>query len=292
MNIDERFPTKLDAIQDAPEPLRKALLDHFSANESVRFLVHAPFFSTANESSSATVLAVTSNKWVLATENEAGDVTIQASNFPDTLFLELTSILLWGQLKVHFVMAGKSDIAILRFDTVGEQFYLDAINLILDGIDQTLTTSVEIVSDRESKLIPGSWPVHFRNEAQRYQPKGQRLLAATQWPAVIDGFRRELSPASALLVTEREFVLIAEEKTSPRQHVGDQHHFGGIITYIPIAQLIDFQLTQHERFDVLSFHVHAIHGDEKMEIIFPADHERAVSDVMKQVFAHAVPAGV
>ena len=29
MNIDARFATKLDAIQDAPQPLRKALLENF-----------------------------------------------------------------------------------------------------------------------------------------------------------------------------------------------------------------------------------------------------------------------
>ena len=287
MKIDARFPTKLDAIQDAPEPLRNALLENFPANESVRFLVHAPLYSTADERSSATGLAVTSNGWLVASVTEVGGVSVQKSNFRDTLLLELTSILLWGQLNIHFVAAGKSDIAVLRFDTVGEELYRDAIDLMLDGIDQTLAPSVEVESDRGSILISESWPAHFRNEARRYQPKGQRLLAATQWAAVVGGFRRELAPACALLVTEREFVLIAEEKVSPRQHAGDLHHFGGIITYIPIAQLMDFQLSQHERFDVLSFQVHAMHGGEELEIIFPADHEKAVSEVMKQVFAHA-----
>jgi hypothetical protein len=287
MNVDTRFPTKLDAIQDAPEALRKALLESFPSQESARFLVHSPLFSTADERSPATILTVTSAGWLLASENEAGGVSIQKSNFRDTLFVELTSILLWGQLKIHFITAGKSSIAVLRFDTVGEELYRDAIDLIFEGIEQTLAPSVEVESDRDSTLIFKSWPIHFRNEAKRYQPKGQRLLAATQWPAVIGGFRRELSPACALLVTAREFVLIAEEKASPRQHAGDLHHFGGIITYIPIAQLKDFQLSQHERFDVLAFQVHAMDGGEELEIIFPSDHERAVSEIMKQVFAHS-----
>ena len=287
MNIDTRFPTKLDAIQDAPEALRKALLESFPSQESARFLVHSPLFSTADERSPATILAVTSAGWLLASENEAGGVGIQKSNFRDTLFVELTSILLWGQLKIHFITAGKSSIAVLRFDTVGEELYRDAIDLIFEGIEQTLAPSVEVESNRDSSLIFKSWPIHFRNEAERYQPKGQRLLAATQWPAVTGGFRRELSPACALLVTEREFVLIAQEKASPRQHAGDLHHFGGIITYIPIAQLRDFQLSQHERFDVLAFQVHAMDGGEELEIIFPSDHERAVSEIMKQVFAHS-----
>lgn len=90
---------------------------------------------------------MTSVGWLLASETETGGVSIQKSNFRDTLFLELTSILLWGQLKIHFVMAGKSDIAILGFDKVGEKFYRDAIDLILDGIDQTLAPSVEVESD-------------------------------------------------------------------------------------------------------------------------------------------------
>jgi hypothetical protein len=292
MNIDTRFPTKLNAIQDAPKPLLQALLENFPAKESILFLVHAPLFSTMDETASATVLAVTGNGWLVASQAEVGGVSVQKSNFSDTLFLELTSILLWGQLKIHFVAEGKSDIVILRFDTVGEELYRDAIDLMLAGIDQNLAPSVEVGSDRGSTLISESWPVHFRNEARRYQPKGERLLAATQWPAVIDGFRRELSPACALLVTEREFVLIAEEKAAPRQHAGDLHHFGGIITYLPIAKLLDFQLTQHERFDVLAFQVHAIHGEERLAIIFPADHERAVSEVMKQVFAHAGGAAI
>jgi hypothetical protein len=291
MNIDTRFPTKLAAIQDAPDPFRKALLEGFPSKEPARFLVHAPLFSAADERSSATILAVTSAGWLVASENEAGVVSIQKANFRDTLFVELTSILLWGQIKIHFITAGESGIAVLRFDTVREELYRDAIDLILDGIEQSLAPSVEVESDRGSTLISKSWPVHFRNEAERYQPKGQRLLAATQWPAVIGGFRRELSPACALLVTEREFVLIAEEKASPRQHAGDLHHFGGIITYIPIAQLRDFQLSQHERFDVLAFQVHAMNGGEELEIIFPSDHERAISDIMRQVFAHSGGAG-
>jgi hypothetical protein len=284
MNIDTRFPTKLVTIQDAPEPLRAALVHNIASPESVRLLVHSPIFSTADERSSATVLAVTENEWLVASESDDGVVSVQKSNFSDTLFLELTSILLWGELRIHFAKAGKADSADLRFDTVGEDLYREAIDLLLQSIDPTGAPAAD--RDRNSTQIPESWPVHFRNEAQRYQPEGQRLLAATQWAAVMGGFERELSPACALLVTEREFVLIAEEKRSPRHHAGDLHQFGGIVTYIPIAQLRDFQLSQHERFDVLAFQVHAVHGEERLEIIFPADHEKALSEIMKQVFAH------
>jgi hypothetical protein len=286
MNIDTRFPTKLDAIQDAPEPLRQALVDNFPSKESIRLLVHAPTFLTEQERSPATVLAVNNTRWLVASEKEDGDVSVQKCSFSETLFLELTSILLWGELKIHFAAAGENYSSVVRFDTVGEQFYREAIDLMLSGIDQTPPS--EVNENPHSAVLTEAWPIHLRNEAQRYRPKGQRLLAATQWPAVIDGFRRELSPACGILVTERELVLISEEKTSPRRHAGDLHRFGGIITYFPIAQLRDFQLSRHDRFEVLALQVHAMHGGEKLEIIFPADHEKAISEAMEQVFAPAI----
>jgi hypothetical protein len=58
MEIDTRFPTKLDAISDAPQPLRSALVESVPSKAPVRLLIYAPAFSTANEKSPATVLAV------------------------------------------------------------------------------------------------------------------------------------------------------------------------------------------------------------------------------------------
>jgi hypothetical protein len=278
MEIDSRFPSKLDSVSDAPEPLRSAVAENCPSPESVRLVVHAPAFSTVDETSPATVLAVTDSGWVVASETEEGSASTEKSNFSDTLFLELTSILLSGQLSICFATVGTSYSATIKFDTVGEEFYREATDLMLNGIDQTVASRSENGGDAAS--ISETWPMKFRIEAERYRPKGQRLLAATQWPAIFGGFERELAPAGALLITEREVVLISEEKASPRQHSGDLHEFGGIITYFPLVRLADFHVSHHERFGVLALQVHATHGGEKLEIIFPSDHERAVSQAM------------
>ena len=94
MEIDNRFPTKLDSVSDAPEPLRTAVVENCTSPQSVRLLVHAPAFSTVGERSPATVLAVMDSGWLVASETEEGGASVEKSNFGDTLFLELTSILL------------------------------------------------------------------------------------------------------------------------------------------------------------------------------------------------------
>jgi hypothetical protein len=221
MEIDPRFPTKLDIISDVPEPFRGALAEGYPSGEQVRLLVHAPAFSVADETSSATVLAVTSNGWLVASETEDGGVSLEKSDFSDTLLLELTSILVFGQLKICFAAVGASYSATIKFDTVWEEVFQEAIDLMLMGIDPKLAKAAD--KDRKEASMFEASPMKFRHEAQRYCPRGQRLLTAMQWPAIVGGFQRELAPAGALVVTQRELVLISEEKKSPRQLTGDLH---------------------------------------------------------------------
>jgi hypothetical protein len=118
MDIDNRFPTKLEKIDDVPQPLRDALKDSISANESVRLLIHTPAFSTLDEFlpitapamppiilAPATVLVVLDNGWLVATEKK-DNVEVERSRFEESLFLELTSILPSGQLKIYFASVG------------------------------------------------------------------------------------------------------------------------------------------------------------------------------------------
>jgi hypothetical protein len=285
MEIDAILPTRLNAIAEAPEPLRSAVSENIPSESAIRLLVHAPAFSTAAEKTPATVLAVTNEGWLVATETEEGGATVEKSNFSETLFFELTSMLLFGQLKIYFATVGTAYFTAVRFDTVGEEYYLEAIDIMLRAIGPTKEDKAEKHWDTSSMLE--AWPTTFRAEANRYLPKGQRLLAAIHWPAVAGGFQRELAPAGSLLVTEREAVVISEEKISPRQHAGDIHKFGGIITFFPSARLADFHVSHHECSGVLTLQAHAMHGGEKLEITFPSDYETTVRAVMQKALVCA-----
>jgi len=285
MENNTRFPAKLDAITDVPEPFRSALKKKLGSDKRIRLPVHAPSFSTGKKKFPATLLAVTDKGWLVASDSQQSDTSVSASIFSETLFLELTSILLFGQFKSYFAMFGTSFCATANFNTVGEQYYREAIQLILNGIDGV--DNIETEKDREPTQLFDDWPFRFRMEAERYWPRGQRLLAAVQWPAVVGGFRRVLSAAGALLVTERELVVISEEKHSPRQLSGDYHEFGGIVTYFPLMRLADFKIRTQEYFSVLALEVHAAHGGESLEILFPSGFESHVAKAMESILIFA-----
>ena len=287
MEIDTRFPTKLNTVSDAPEPLRNALVESLPSGEPVRLLVHAPAFTTEDEKSPATVLAVTNTGWVVASETENGGASIDKSDFNDTLFFELKSILLSGQLKISFAAVDTSHSVTIKFETVEDEFYRAAIELMLVGIDPALAGVAE--KDRNEASMLDGWPMKVRNEAQRYWPSGQRFLAAINWPAIFGGSQGQLAPAGALLITERELVVISEEKDSlvapPKapSAVEPKENFGGIIIFVPRVRLADFNVSHQEGFDVLALQVQTAHGGEKLEIIIPSDNEKAISKAMKQM---------
>jgi len=288
MEIDTRFPTKFNTVSDAPEPLRTALVESFPSGQPVCLLVHAPALTTGDEKSPATVLAVANNGWLVASETEDGGAAVEKSDFSDTLYLQLKSILLLGQLRISFAAVDTSYFVTIKFDTVGDELYREAIDLMLAGIDPALTGVAE--KDRSEASMFEAWPMKVRNEAQRYWPRGQRFLAAIRWPAVFDGSQGELAPAGALLITERELVVIAEEKefaaeSRPKALSAEEPKelFGGIITFVPRVRLKDFHVSHQGKFGVLTLQVQAAHGGEKLEISFPPDDEITVSKAMEQL---------
>jgi hypothetical protein len=278
MKTDTRFATKLDAVDDVPEPMRGALVEKVPSHEPIRLLVHAPDILTNEEELpiSATVLAVTGESWLVVSESEEGNVSVEDCKFDDTLFLELTSLILWGELKIHFAAVGTSYCAGMRFSTVTEGLYREAIDLLLDRIDQAPAQAAP-TDDADTTAIFENWPIEFRTAALRYRPKLQRILAATRWPSVVDGLRRTLCAAGALLVTERELVLISQQKI----------HAAGVgnIIYFPLARLCDFHVSQQQRLGVLALEANAKRGGKRLEILFPADYAKVLSKAMENAFS-------
>jgi hypothetical protein len=105
----------------------------------------------------------------------------------------------------------------------------------------------------------------------------------------LGGSKQQLAPAGALLITERELVVIAEEKAfaaeSPEapSAVEPKQISGGIITFVPRVRLKGFHVSHQEGFGVLTLQVRAEHVGQNLEINFPSDDEKAVSKAMEQM---------
>lgn len=228
------------------------------------------------------MLAVTDSGWLVVSATDDGGTALAKSDFSDTLLLELTLILLVGQLRIAFAAADASRSITIRFETIGDELYRKAIGLILVGINPALTAAGE--GDRNEAAMLEGWPLKIRNEAWRFWPSGQRFLAAIQWPAVLDGSQRQLAPAGALLITERELVVISDEKKpsagEPLATDEVEETFAGIITFVPRARLAKFQVNHQEWVGVLALQLKAAHGGEMVDIAFPSSEEAAVTRAM------------
>jgi hypothetical protein len=277
MRADDRFATRADTVEATPEPFRGALLQRLSARDSIRLLAFNPSYTSQGVRSPATLLTLTDRRWLLVADDEEGATDVVECDFDDTLLVELTEILLYGQLKIDFVAGGTVGACIIEFNTVTDKLYREAAHHILRGIEGG--TAAAPSEEPAAVAVIETWPIMFRSAVQSTLPEGSDPVAAVQWEAVYGGFRRELSPAAALLATDRELLLISEERAwvrGPRQA-----KYGHIATYFPLVRLASFGLRRHERFSILDLEMHASHGGETLHILFPPEREQDVAQVVE-----------
>jgi hypothetical protein len=267
MGVESRYPEKLDGIDRLREPFRAAFTSEIGQSEPIQILVYSPAFTTVALSVLASVVAVTTGRWVIASEGEDGQIRMEAAAFADTLLIELTIILLCGQFKVGFIKEGIPVSIAAQFNTVMTKYYQEAVELLLAGIEAG--SGEKGPQGEVNERVVRDWPMKFQSVALTYAPVGRQLMSGMYWDALYGGFNRELSPASALLRTEKELVLITEEKLPGRFHFHREEKQGEIITYFPLSQLAEYRIVEQPRVGTLSLQVHASHGAETLEIPFP-----------------------
>ena len=181
--------------------------------------------------------------------------------------------MLFGQIKIDLASDGKSSSSVLQFDLVDEEMYREAAHLILDRVggstplanEELFRSAVHYVSD---------WPLKFRHGVLKFIPTGRQLLFATHWPALTGGFRRELAPAAALALTERELFLISENKASGWFSRRKAPKYGYVVTYFPRVRLAQHRISRQAKFALLELETHASHGSEALQIMLPLQQKR------------------
>jgi hypothetical protein len=270
------FASKLGSVDEAPAAFREAMTQHCLAWQNARLVAYSPSFTTLGHRLPATVLAVNGDRWLVASDDAQGKVHVDDCRFDDTLLLELTTILLYGQLRIDFISGDGPKSSLVYFNTVMSKLYRKAVGLILGSVDGSIDRPAAACDDVAASEVK-RWPIHFSNAVPDGIVNGQQLLAVAQWPAVTSGFRRELAPAAALLATDREIVLISDEQS---WDTDTETKYGTVITHFPLIRLAKYELNSNERFTILALEMHASHGGEKLETIVPSRNAGSIRGVM------------
>lgn len=271
-NFWDRFPSKLKSPIEAPDPLRGALLQAFKPDDSVQLMIFGPASKTPGRRSAATVLAILDSEWIFASAGAETDMpVVTRCRFSDTLMATFTTILLCGRLEIDFAAEGGAQHVLMEFNTVMDHLYRQALQLLLDGVDGTSPTPA--VDDQHSRDLLKPLMLRLQNAVGQAVPRGQSVQALVHWPAVFNDrrglFRRELSPAAALVLTNREIILVSDEKAGTWFQPDKIDKYGSIATYIPLSRLRCFGTSVHDRLDTLDLDVGVEHGYAKVKVEFP-----------------------
>jgi hypothetical protein len=286
-DLRDRFASKLNSVYEAPEPLCGAMQAALKPGDAIRLLILGPAFTSLGKSSIATLLAVLDQEWIIVSGLEPGQLRVDRATFADTLLVELTIILLYGRLKLDYTGDGKARSAIMEFNTVMEAYYKEAARLVLDGIEGTAGTSS--VADGPLNALLDGVPMKFCNAAHEFRPPSQHIFALRHWPPVMGKkrlwFQRELAAEAMLMLTERELIIISEEKTWSWMWVGRVNKYGYVVTYCPLSRLEHWRIETDETTARLDLSIHAQQAGETVRVEFPRGEEPQVEGLLRQLSA-------
>jgi len=108
------------------------------------------------------MLALTDQRWLIFEEEEDESVSVSEVPFDDTLLVELTEILLFGQLEIGFASGGEAQSSAVQFNTSMDKPYREAVQLALNGIQRLLPLPHDADSG-QAALSLSEWPLKVRN---------------------------------------------------------------------------------------------------------------------------------
>src|ERR1700680_4384122 len=140
-----QFPVQYTDIDECPVHFRAPLNRVINATENIYYIIYSPAFLSGGSLVPGSVFCVTDRGWLIVHEpKRKGDGIVLASAiYADTLLVELTNILLYGQLKIHYAFNDQSASSACNFNTVFEDMYTNAIQRVLNLIDDVTGPVVE-----------------------------------------------------------------------------------------------------------------------------------------------------
>lgn len=269
------FAAKLPSIEKAPEPLRSAILAVLKPHDIIGWLTFGPTQKLVGSVSPASLLAVLEHEWIVATGADNAAPEVYRCDFANTLLVELVTILLYGRLRLDFVQNGRIVSVAVHFNTVVEELYKEAVQILLEGIAEICPE----IDDDNGKTLRSlkAIPLKFQNGIIKYLPIGEPVLGYVHWSVVLNRklkiFWREIVPEGVLVLTSRQLIFISEEKVTWRSRT----KYGYVVTYFPLSRIAAIRLSAYNSFDAIDIDVCADQIGEKLKIDFPCEKKAAMA---------------
>ena len=240
------FSESVDSLDALPEAFAAALKAELSDEAcDVRFLIHSPAFDTIGQSSPENVFALTSRRWILAARTHAG-VACSAAPFASAAVVELTMILLGGQLRIQSI--GSAPACVIGFNMVSIDLFREAVFMIIAGS----AGESQSVNPPVADLAPLSFK--FRTALAEQIPPGEVIRGLRSWERELPPlawllFSRPAAPSGVAAVTDRCLCIITDPQTGKgKQRRGESPH-GKIVTYLPRHHALTLRYEPRSRGD-------------------------------------------
>jgi hypothetical protein len=254
------FSESLSALDELPEPFGAALKAELSSEvPDVQLLIHSPAFGTAGYSSAENVFAITNRRWVLASLTQAGVVCI-AAPFVRAAVIELTMILLGGQLRIQSVEGAPG--CAIGFNMVSIDLFREAVFMIVAGAPRKSRALNASGTDATSLSFK------FRTALAEQTPPGEVIHAVRSWerelpPLAWLPFSPPAAPSGVAAVTDSCLCFITDPQAGKgKQRKGEAPH-GKIVTYLPRHHALTLRHGRHSR------------GEQALNLGFGSQHETA-----------------
>lgn len=286
----ERFSFRLKDRDDIREPFHSALKKLLPASASPVMMVFTPSLETTEGTTAPSLLVLETDRWHLLAETENGGVAVTSSPIDRTVLVETTVVLLLGRLKFDYATRNDVKSVVIEFNTVMEHLYHAAAEYLLGAMKGRSDTAA--VDRRPDLDLLHPIPLKFRNSILRFAPPAERFLALAYWPAIVvekNGLiEKELSPESAIVLCERELLVVSEERLIPadrpahRFRIGLVNKHGSIAVHGLLSRLAEFRfggIGSSVTLDLL-FQVDPVM--EIVSLVMPADRKAPVVEILRQ----------
>jgi hypothetical protein len=145
MSSVQQFPVRFSNIDECPRHFRDRLKRSVDLTENIYDIIFSPAFSSGTASLPGSVFCVTDRQWLIAQEpkKRGHRVGLKSAVYADTLLIELTDILLYGQLKIDYAFTDRSESSVCHFNAAFTNIYTNAILRVLNFIDHVREAAIE-----------------------------------------------------------------------------------------------------------------------------------------------------